>query len=171
MLQNWKHDLVLFIQARTGATLALFVWAGLVVLASLTAFIFLCVALYDWVALELNDVFAGLIVAGFFMTVAVIAVLAGMMALRRARTRAILERAARAHAPSRLFDPKIVGLALQVGRRLGWQRVLPIALLALVTAQWARAYQTRANNGNVCVLGRNRRRTFNRLVRRDDFLE
>jgi hypothetical protein len=72
MLQNWKHDLVLFIQARTGATLALFVWAALVALASLTAFAFLCVALYDWVALQLNDVFAGLIVAGFFMTVAAI---------------------------------------------------------------------------------------------------
>jgi hypothetical protein len=145
MLQNWKHDLVLFIQARTGATLALFVWAALVALASLTAFAFLCVALYDWVALQLNNVFAGLIVAGFFMTVAAIGVLAGMLARRRARTRAILERAARAQAPSRLFDPRIVGIALQTGRRFGWQRVLPIALLALLTAQWARAYQTRAD--------------------------
>jgi hypothetical protein len=148
MLENWKHDLVLFIQARTGTTLALFVWAALVALASLTAFAFLCVALYDWVALQLNDVFAGLIVAGFFMTVAAIGMLAAVMARRRARNRAILERAARAQAPSRLFDPRIVGIALQVGRRFGWQRVLPIALLALVTAQWARAYQTRADSGH-----------------------
>ena len=148
MLQNWKHDLIIFVQARTGATLALFSWAALVVLASLTAFAFLCVALYDWVALLLNDVFAGLIVAGFFMTVAAIGVLAAMMARRRAKTRAIVERAARAQTPSRLLDPRIIGLALQVGRRFGWQRVLPIALLALVTAQWARAYQTRADGRN-----------------------
>ena len=53
--------------------------------------------------------------------------------------------AARAQAPSRLFDPRIVGIALQTGRRFGWQRVLPIALLALLTAQWARDYQTRAD--------------------------
>ena len=148
MLHNWKHDLVLFIQARTGASLALFIWAALVALGSLTAFVFLCVALYDWVALRLSDVFAGLIVAGFFMTVAAIGMLAGTMARRRARTRAILERAARAHAPARLFDPRIVGIALQAGRRFGWQRVLPIAVLALVTAQWARTYQTRANSGD-----------------------
>jgi hypothetical protein len=148
MLHNWKHDLFLFIQARTGATLALFAWAALVGLASLTAFAFLCVTLYEWVALQLNSVFAGLIVAGFFAIVAAIGMLAGVIARRRARTRAILERAARAQAPSRLFDPRIVGIALQAGRRFGWQRVVPIALLALVTAQWARAYQTRADSDN-----------------------
>ncbi len=148
MLHNWKHDLFLFIQARTGATSALLFWGALVALASLTAFVFLCVTLYDWVALQLNDVFAGLVVAGFFLAVAAIGALAGMMARRRARARAILERAARAQAPSRLVDPRIIGLALQVGRRFGWQRVLPLAVLALVTAQWARAYQARADSGN-----------------------
>jgi hypothetical protein len=71
-----------------------------------------------------------------------------MMARRRARARAILERAARAQAPSRLVDPRIIGLALQAGRRFGWQRVLPLAVLALVTAQWARAYQARADGGS-----------------------
>ncbi len=149
MLQNWKHDLVLLIQARTGATPALLVWAALVALSSLTAFVFLCVALYEWVALQLNDVFAGLIVAAFFLAVAAIATLAGALARRRARARAILERAARAQAPSRLVDPRIIGLALQAGRRFGWQRVLPLAVLALVTAQWARAYQARGDDGHL----------------------
>jgi hypothetical protein len=149
MLQNWKHDLVLLIQARTGATLALLVWAALVALSSLTAFVFLCVALYEWVALQLDDVFAGLIVAAFFLAVAAIATLAGALARRRARARAILERAARAQAPSRLVDPRIIGLALQAGRRFGWQRVLPLAVLALVTAQWARAYQARGDDGHL----------------------
>jgi hypothetical protein len=149
MLQNWKHDLVLLIQARTGATPALLVWAALVALSSLTAFVFLCVALYEWVALQLDDVFAGLIVAAFFLAVAAIATLAGALARRRARARAILERAARAQAPSRLVDPRIIGLALQAGRRFGWQRVLPLAVLALVTAQWARAYQARGDDGHL----------------------
>jgi hypothetical protein len=148
MLQNWKHDVGLFIQAKTGATPALLVWTAVVALASLTAFVFLCVALYDWVALQLNGVFAGLIVAGFFIAIAAIGALAAVVSRRRARSRAILERAARSQAPSRLFDPKIVAIALQAGRTLGWQRVLPIALLALVTAQWARAYQARSDGSN-----------------------
>jgi len=148
MLQNLKHELMLFIQARTGATLALFVWSGLVALASLTAFAFLCVALYDWLSLQLGNVHAGLIVGGFFMAVAAIGALAARMARRSARSRAILERAARAQAPSRLLDPKIIGLALQAGRRVGWQRVLPIALLVLVMAQWARESRAQAERNS-----------------------
>jgi hypothetical protein len=148
MLQNLKHELILFIQAKTGAAFSLIVWFALIALAAPTAFAFLCVALYDWLSLQLGNVYAGLIVAGFFMAVAVIGALAAMLARRSARNRVILERAARAQAPSRLLDPKIIGLALQAGRRVGWQRILPIALLALVTAQWARAYPTRADSGN-----------------------
>jgi hypothetical protein len=148
MLRNLKHELILFIQAKTGATRALIVWFGLIAIAAPTAFAFLCVALYDWLSLQLGSVYAGLTVAGFFMAVAVVGALAAMAARRSARNSAILERAAWAQAPSRLLDPKIIGLALQAGRRVGWQRVLPIALLALVTAQWARAYQTRADSGN-----------------------
>jgi len=145
MLQNWKHHLTLFIQARTGATFAFFVWSTLVALASLTAFAFLCVALYDWLSLKLSNVYAGLIVAGLFAAAAAFGVLAAMMARRRARAHAMLERAARAHAPARLLDPKLVGLALQAGRALGWQRVMPIALLAFMAMQWTREYQARAD--------------------------
>jgi hypothetical protein len=148
MLQNLKHDLILFIQAKTGATFSLIVWFGLVALAAPTAFAFLCVALYDWVSSQLGNVYAGLVVAGFFMAVAAIGTFAAVMARRSAMNRAILERAARAQAPSRLLDPKIIGLALEAGRRLGWQRVLPIALLAFVTAQWARAYRAHAERNN-----------------------
>lgn len=144
MLQNLKHELILFIQAKTGATSALLVWSGLVALAAPTAFVFLCVALYDWVSLRLGNVYAGLIVAGLFIAVAAIGVLAAMMARRRARSRAILERAARAQAPSRMLDPKILGLALQAGRRVGWQRVMPIALLGFLAVQWAREYRAHA---------------------------
>jgi len=63
---------------------------------------------------------------------------------RRARERAILERAARAQASSSwLLDPKILGAAMQAGRTLGWQRLVPIALLAFMAAQWAREYRDR----------------------------
>jgi len=146
MLQNLKQELILSVQARTGATLALLVWSGLAALAALTAFVFLCVALYDWLSLQLSNVYAALIVAGLLVAAAAIGVLEGFMARRRARARAILERAARAQTPARLLDPKIVGLALQAGRALGWQRVMPIALLAFTAAQWAREYRARADS-------------------------
>ena len=79
--------------------------------------------------------------AGFFFLVAVIAGLLSARARRRARERAILARAARAHAGSWLLDPKILATAVQVGRSLGWQRAIPLALVGFMVAQWAREHR------------------------------
>lgn len=139
MLKNWLHDIALAIQAKSGVSLGLVVWAGIIAFASLTAFAFLCVAAYVWVTLQLGPIYAGLVLAGVFVLIALIAALTFSISRRRAKERAILERAARAHgASSWLLDPKIVGVAMQAGRALGWERIIPVALLGLLAAQWAR---------------------------------
>jgi len=144
MLKSWMRDITLALQARSGATPGLFVWFAIVAAASVTAFVFLCVAGYDRLALEMGNVFAGLVMAGIFVLIAVIGAIIAAMSRRRARERAILERAARAQASSAwLLDPKILGVALQAGRSLGWQRLVPIALLAFMAAQWAREHRDR----------------------------
>ena len=76
--------------------------------------------------------------------IAGIGIVVCLLARRRARERAILERAARAHAPSWLLDPKILATAVQVGRSLGWQRAIPLALVGFMAAQWAREHRARA---------------------------
>jgi hypothetical protein len=92
----------------------------------------------------LGNVFAGLVMAGIFVLIALIGAIVAAMSRRRARERAILERAARAHASSAwLLDPKILSVAMQAGRSLGWQRLVPIALLAFMAAQWAREHRER----------------------------
>jgi len=117
----------------------LLVWAAIIFLASLTAFAFLCIAAYQWLSLQEGAVVAGLIMAAVFVLIAFVAALAGAIGRRRARERAILERAARAQAASSwLLDPKILGVAFQAGRALGWERIIPIALLGFLAAQWAR---------------------------------
>ncbi len=139
MLKNWMRDVALAIQARSGLTASFFVWLAIMVFAALTAFAFLCVAAYDWLSLQLGSIYAALAIAGFFVLVALIGALVAAIARRRARERAILERAARAQsASSWLLDPKILGVALQAGRTLGWQRIIPVALLAFLAAQWLR---------------------------------
>jgi hypothetical protein len=144
MVKSWMHDIKLALQARSGATPGLFVWLAIVAAASVTAFVFLCVAGYNRLALELGNVFAGLVMAGIFVLIALIGAIVAAMSRRRARERAILERAARAHASSAwLLDPKILSVAMQAGRSLGWQRLVPIALLAFMAAQWAREQRER----------------------------
>ena len=136
MLKNWMRDVTLAVQVRSGVTPALFVWLAVVVIAALTAFAFLCVAGYVWLSLQVGAVFAGLILAGVFALIALMAVLIAMASRRRARERAILERAARAQGASWLLDPKILGVAVEAGRALGWERIIPVALLGFLAAQW-----------------------------------
>jgi len=142
MLKSWMHDITLTIQARSGASAALFVWMAVIALALLTAFVFLCVAGYDWLSVQFGSVFAGLIMAAIFVLIAVIGAIICALARRRAKERAILERAARARASSSwLLDPRILTATVEAGRALGWQRILPVALLGLMAAQWSREHR------------------------------
>ena len=141
MFKGLMHDMALAVQTRTGISTSFIVWLVIVLLAALTAFAFLCVAAYDWLSLQMGSVYAGLVMAAIFVAIAIIGLGICLLARRRARERAILERAARAHSPSWLLDPKILATAVQVGRSLGWQRVIPLALVGIMVAQWAREHR------------------------------
>jgi len=138
MLKNLTREITLAIQARNGMSVAVIVWLAITALAVLAAFVFLCVAGYDWLSLQYGGVPAGLIMAGIFIVIAVVAAVASAMIRRRNRERAILARAAKAHAPPWLLDPRVLGVAMEAGRSLGWQRLVPIALIGFLAAQWAR---------------------------------
>jgi hypothetical protein len=138
MIKGLMREVVLALQAKSGLTPSFFVWLAIAAVASLTAFAFLCVAAYEWLATLFGPVFAGLIVAGFFILCAAVAAMLGALARRRARQRAILKRATHGHGASWLLDPKLLAAVLQFGRSLGWQRLVPIALLGFIAAQWAR---------------------------------
>jgi uncharacterized membrane protein len=138
MFKTVTREITLLIQSRSGLSTSVVVSAAVIVAALLVAFAFLCVAAYVWLAVQFGNVFAGLIMAGVFVVIALIATIVCVSARRRARERAILARAARAHSPSWLLDPKVLGAAVEVGRTIGWQRIVPVALLAFLAAQWAR---------------------------------
>jgi Ca2+/Na+ antiporter len=141
MLKSLMHDAMLAVQSRSGITASFIVWLVVAMMAASTAFAFLCVAAYAWLALQIGGIYAGLVMAAIFVVIAIIGLIVCLLARRRARERAILERAARAHAPSWLLDPKILATAVQVGRSLGWQRVIPLALVGIMVAQWAREHR------------------------------
>jgi hypothetical protein len=143
MLNALTREIRLAIQAKSGTSAAVLVWMGVLVFALLTAFVFLCVAGYDWLAMRYDGVIAGLIMAGIFLGLAIVAAIIGALLRRRVRERAILARAARAHAPSWLLDPRILNTAIAAGRSFGWQRMIPVALLGFMVAQWARENRDR----------------------------
>jgi hypothetical protein len=137
MLKGWMRDVTLWLQSKSGVTPALFISAAIVAIALPAAFGFLCVAGYLWLLPQLGATFAALAMAGIFLLIALIAAIVAAASRRRAKQRAILERAARAQASSAwLLDPKVLGIAMQAGRTLGWQRVIPVALVGFLAAQW-----------------------------------
>jgi hypothetical protein len=144
MFKTVTREITLFIQSRSGLSTSVIVSAIVIVAALLIAFAFLCVAAYAWLMVMFGTVFAGLIMAGAFLVIAVIAAIVCASARRHVREQAILARAARAHSPSWLLDPKLLGAAVQAGRTIGWQRLVPVALLAFLAAQWAREYRDKA---------------------------
>jgi hypothetical protein len=141
MLRGIARDITLSIQARNGVSPAVVVWTAVIGVAAFVAFVFLCVAGYAWLSLRFDAVTAGLIMASIFAVIAVIAALIAALMRRRVRERAILARAAKAHSPSWLLDPRILGVAVEAGRSIGWERIVPVALLGFVVAQWARDYR------------------------------
>jgi|SRR5579862_1104080 len=141
MLKTLTREITLSIQAKNGASVAVMVWLGIMAVALLAAFVFLCVSGYDWFAVQFGSVFAALIMTGIFVVVAIVAAIVSALIRRRVRERAILARAAKAHSPPWLLDPKILGVVVEAGRTIGWQRLVPVALLGFMAAQWAREYR------------------------------
>ena len=144
MLKAVTREITLFVQSRSGLSTSAVVSAIVIVAALLVALAFLCVAANAWLAVQFGVVFAGLIMAGVFVFFAFLAACVCAAARRRAREQAILARAARAHSPSWLFDPKVLGAAVEAGRTIGWQRIVPVALLAFLATQWAREYRDKS---------------------------
>ncbi|HEX4408710.1 MAG TPA: hypothetical protein VH206_08060 [Xanthobacteraceae bacterium] len=138
MIKGLVNEITLAIQARSGASGAVFISFAIITLATLTAFVFLCVAAYDWLALRYDSVEAGLIMAGAFAVLAIIAAVISALIRRRVRERAILARAAKAHTPSWLLDPRLLATAVEAGKTIGWQRIIPVVLLGFMAAQWTR---------------------------------
>ena len=81
-----------------------------------------------------------------FLLVALVGIAVASSSRRQAKQRAILERAAQAQGPLKLLDPKVLSVAMQAGRALGWQRVVPVALLGFLAAQWVQQAWRDSNN-------------------------
>jgi len=143
MLKGLAQEITLSVQAKSGASGAVMAWIAAAALGSLTAFVFLCVAGYYWLSMRFGAIFAGLAMAGVFVCLAIIAAAIGAVIRRRVKERAILARAAKAHAPSWLLDPRMLATAVQVSREIGWQRIVPLAFLGFFAAQWARERRNR----------------------------
>ena len=144
MLKNLQNNIILWVQAKIGFSVGFLISLGVAGGAAVSMFVFLCVTGYAWLSIQLGPVFGGLAMAGVFLFIAVLGAAASTLARGQTRQRAILERAARAQGTRALIDPKVLSVAIQAGRALGWQRLIPLALLGFLAVQWVQ--ETRREN-------------------------
>lgn len=138
MLIVLQRNAMLWLKEKTGFTTAFFIFGGLATVAALMGIIFLCVSGYAWAAAEFGPVFGGLASAGVSLAIAVASFAVATSSRKQTRHRAALERSRRAQGGAVLINPETLKLVMQAGRHIGWQRLIPIALLGFLATQFAR---------------------------------
>jgi len=126
-------------RAKTGLSSGVLVWAIVAVIAGATTFGLVVLAVFIWLADRYSPLTAVLILAGFFLLVTLIALVACKLAQGSNVREARVALAARSNAP--WLDPKYLMVGMQVMRAVGWRRLVPLVGVALLAAgltrEWA----------------------------------
>jgi hypothetical protein len=138
---GWLRYFTLNAQARTGFSPQVIIWAVIAAVSAALALIFLCLVVFLWLAERYDPVIAGSLLCFFFVLVALLALLAGVLARRRNKERARLELSARSQAG--WFDPKLMAVGMQVGQAIGWRRLISLAAVAVLAAGLAKEWSGR----------------------------
>jgi uncharacterized membrane protein len=133
--------LKLQVRSRTGFSQVVVVWALVAVVCAIVTFAFLLAAAYVWLLGLFGALFASLIMAGFFLLVAVISLVACAQTNRRNAERAKMALAARSTELWR--DPKFLGIGLEIARAIGWRRIVPLAAIGVLAATLAKEWAAR----------------------------
>jgi hypothetical protein len=135
---DWLRHIALNAKAKTGFGPQLIVWSLIAVVSLALALGFLCTAAFVWLASRTDAVTAGLLLGGVLLLVAIIAAIAGWIARLRTIERARRELAARSHA--HWLDPKFLAVGMEIGRTLGWRRLMTLAAAGLFAAGVAKEW-------------------------------
>jgi Ca2+/Na+ antiporter len=131
-MSDWLGHIALNARARTGFGPQVIVWIAVTVVSLALALGFLSAAAFLWLASRYDAVTAGLILGGIFLLLAIIAAVACWIARLRNMERARRELAAQSHAS--WLDPKFLGVGIEIGRTLGWRRLITLAAVGLFAA-------------------------------------
>jgi uncharacterized membrane protein YedE/YeeE len=129
---GWVRYLKLQAKAKTGLSVGLLVFAIIALLALALAIGFLILACFIWLAARYDALTAALILCGGFFLIAIIAALCCLIMRRSAVTHARLALAERKQTP--WLNTSMLATGLEVGRALGWGRLVSIGAAAVLAA-------------------------------------
>jgi hypothetical protein len=138
MIKSWLRYLDLTIKSKTGFTGTVLGLGLLALLGAALTLGFLLLAGYIALAERYGPLTGALLLGGLFLLITITALLCALSSQRRTIAGAKLALAARSQEP--WLDPRFVSVGLQIGRAIGWRRVVPLAavgvLAAGITKEW-----------------------------------
>jgi hypothetical protein len=138
MIRSWLRYLDLTIKSKTGFTGTVLGLGLLALLGAALTLGFLLLAGYIALAERYGPLTGALLLGGLFLLITITALLCALSSQRRTIAGAKLALAARSQEP--WLDPRFVSVGLQIGRAIGWRRVVPLAavgvLAAGITKEW-----------------------------------
>lgn len=137
-MSGWVRYLKLQATAKTGFGTGVLVWGVLALGALIGTLVFLVFAGFIWLAGRYDPLTAALIIGGAFLLLTIIAGIATVASYRSTVTRAQIELANRKQQP--WLDPSFLGIGMQVGRAVGWRRLIPLAALAVFAVGLAKEW-------------------------------
>jgi|SRR5213592_3987202 len=133
--------LVLTAKAKTGFSPAILILLALAAITGIAALVLLCVTIYVLLAALLGPLWAAAALFAFFFLLTIILIIAAIQVRKSTMARAKAAMASRStHA---LFDTSVLTLGLEIGRTIGWRRIVPIAAIAMIAAGVAREWAKR----------------------------
>jgi hypothetical protein len=142
-MSSWLRHLELTVKSKTGLGSGVIVWALIAALGGAVTLGFFIFAAFIGLAERYGPLTAALALGGLFLLITIIAAICCVSSQRRTVASAKLALAARSHAP--WLDPKYLGVGMQIGRAIGWRRLVPLAAVGVLAAGLAKEW-----------LGRNR---------------
>jgi hypothetical protein len=137
-MSGWLRHLELTIKSKTGLGSDVLIWGLVALLGAAVTLGFLIFAAFIALAERYGPLTAALALGGLFLLITIVALICCLSSQRRTIADAKLALAARSHAV--WLDPKLLGAGLQIGRAIGWRRLVPLAAVGVLAAGLAKEW-------------------------------
>jgi hypothetical protein len=141
MMSGWLRHLELTFKSRTGLGTGVLIWGLIALLGAVATLVFLLIAGFVALAERCGFLIAALALGGLFLLITVVAVACCLSSQHRTAAGATLALVARSQAPC--LDPRYLGIGMQIGRAIGWRRLIPLAAVGVLAAGLAKEWISR----------------------------
>jgi hypothetical protein len=138
MMSGWLRHLELTFKSKTGLGTGALTWGLIAILGAAATLVLLIIAGFVALAERYGSLIAALALGGLFLLITVIAVACCLASQRTTAAGATLALAARSQAP--WLDPRYLGVGMQIGRAIGWRRLVPLAAVGVLAAGLAKEW-------------------------------